>query len=594
MTAIAGEFTFGERPADIRTVERIADAMAHRDPAGGESWSHKWVALAHRRTTGDPAVEGPPQPTTHDELGVVVAFDGTLFNQAELHGELCRSSNLGNTSETELLALAYTRWGDRFAEHLNGVFAIALYDTRQDRVVLTRDRLGIKPLYLAQAGDDLRVASTLPGLLAAGDIDLGLDPVALHHYLSWHSIVPAPRTILSAIKKLPAATTRTFEPDGTFHDRVYWSADYQRQAEHALWTAQEWEMATEDTLRLSVRRHLPARSPAGVLLSGGLDSSLLVALASEEQDASVETFSIGFDGREEAPGDEFEYSDLVARHFGTRHHRIPIGDRELASAVPQAIAAMSEPMASHDATAFFLLARHVSEHTSVVQSGQGADEVFAGYSYHQPVMKSSRVDALPVFTRSFRDRTHEEITQILTPGVQCDRDESEALLTEQLGSIGATTALDAVLRLDTHLLMIDDPVKRVDNMTRAWGLDARVPFLDHSVVELAAQCPPELKTMHGGKGILKSLGERLLPRSVVHREKGYFPVPGLRELSGEVLDTVRDTLGSEQAQSRGIFRAEYVEALLGDPNAHRDQRGGNTLWTIAVLEMWLQHHARRP
>lgn len=591
MSAIAAELRFRGGPADLRVVERMSDAMAS-SPGDRTSWTQTWVAVANRgarREAGSPA---PTQPTTLNSLGVVLAFDGNIFNQAELREELGESFSGQPATERELIGRAYVKWGERFVEHINGVFAIVLYDTRRNRVVLARDRLGIKPLYLAQSGDALRAASTLPGVLAAGDIDLALDPVGLHHYLSWHSIVPAPRTILNAVKKLPPATIRIIQPGGSSEEYVYWAPNYGRQPAHAWWSQQEWEFAIERTLRQAVRRHLPTSSPVGVLLSGGLDSSLLVALASEEQDASLETFSIGFEGRGETSGDEFEYSDLVADHFGTRHHRIPVADGELAAALPHAVAAMSEPMASHDATAFYLLSRNVSAHTSVVQSGQGADEVFAGYSYHQSLAESARSNALQAFNSSFRDRTHGEIERILVSELHCSQDESQRLLHEQFARPGATTALDAVLRLDTHTFMVDDPVKRVDNMTRAWDLDARVPFLDHGLVELAAQCPPELKTMHGGKGILKAIGERLLPGSVVHREKGYFPVPGLRELNGQVLDLIGDTLGSDQARNRGAFQEGFVETLLKKPNAHRDQRGGNTLWTIAVLEMWLQQHAR--
>jgi asparagine synthase (glutamine-hydrolysing) len=421
-------------------------------------------------------------------------------------------------------------------------------------------------------------------------MDTSIDETALHHYLSWHSIVPAPRTILRGIQKLPAATIRTIRADGSWHDREYWKPSYTRRADHSGWSATDWQDAVRDSLRTAVRRRMVADVPVGVLLSGGLDSSLLVALLAEEGQHGLSTFSIGFDAAGGDSGNEFAYSDLVAQEFGTRHEQLHVRTSEFAPSIDGAVAAMSEPMASHDVTAFHLLSRTVAEHLKVVQCGQGADEVFGGYGYHQPLASVGRSQALPTFTSSFVDHSHEELLNILEPEWYCATDVSSRVLASNLDAPGADTALDAVLRMDTHLLMVDDPVKRLDNMSMAWGIEARVPFLDHELVELAASCPPELKASQGGKGILKDLGRQMLPAAVVDRPKGYFPVPALRHLEEPFLSIVREALHAPEAKQRGLFQPSYIDGLLADPNTQRTAVNSNVLWQLALLEMWLQHH----
>jgi asparagine synthase (glutamine-hydrolysing) len=330
--------------------------------------------------------------------------------------------------------------------------------------------------------------------------------------------------------------------------------------------------------------------PVGVLLSGGLDSSLIVALLAEAGQHGLSTFSIGFDGVEGEAGDEFQYSDLIARTFGTDHQRLHIDAAGLTPAVVDAVGAMTEPMSTQDVAAFYLLSGAVAEHLKVVQSGQGADEVFGGYAYHQPAAAAARDDALDAFTGAFADRTHAGLADVLEPDRLCATDVSRELLREKLYAPGADTALDAVLRLDTHLLMPDDPVKRLDSMSMAWGLEARVPFLDQDVVALAAACPPELKAEQGGKGVLKDLGRTVLPHEVIDRPKGYFPVPELRHLSGPFLGIVRDALLAPEARRRGLYRADVVDRMLERPNERFTPVGGNALLSMAILEMWLQRH----
>jgi asparagine synthase (glutamine-hydrolysing) len=255
-----------------------------------------------------------------------------------------------------------------------------------------------------------------------------------------------------------------------------------------------------------------------------------------------------------------------------------------------AVNAMTEPMTTPDVTAFFLLCQAVSEHVTVVQSGQGADEVFAGYRYHQPAARVGRSEAKRVFTRAFAEYDHEELSRVVVADRRPSGAVAERLIESDLAEPGAATALDAVLRLDTHTLMVDDPVKRLDSMAMAWSLEARVPFLDQDLVELAAHCPPELKSDQGGKGVLKDLARELVPPEVVDRPKGYFPVPGVRHLDDSMVALLTSVLTSPESRARGIFRTGHLEGLLADPNGSYGPVGGNTLWQIGLLELWLQLH----
>jgi asparagine synthase (glutamine-hydrolysing) len=594
MCGVSGDVRFDGEPSDLCAVARMTDRMTGRGPDGSGLWSDGWVALGHRRLAVIDPTDAGAQPMVDETLGLAVVFNGCIYNHAELREQL---RGLGHrfrsTSDTEVLLAAYAEWGESFVDHLAGMFALALVDRRRRRVLLARDRLGIKPLYLAETPGRLRFASTLPALLESGPLDTSLDPEALHHYLTWHSIVPGRRTILRGVRKLPPATVRVIESDGSSRECVYWQPRYERAAVASM-TAEEWRVETGGALRTAVQRRLVSDVPVGVLLSGGLDSSLVVALMAELGHPDIRTFSIGFESAEGHPGDEFSWSDRVADLYGTDHQRIAVPDTDLPDAVDGAVDAMSEPMGSHDVVAFYLLAREVSRHVKVVQSGQGADEVLAGYSWYQALAQAPRDRAAEAFAAAFDDRTHEELPDVLAPEYLCPRDVSRQYLEESVARPGAETALDAVLRLDVHGMLMDDPVKRVDSMTMAWGLEARVPFLDQDLVTLAAACPPELKLAQGGKGVLKDVARAVLPRELVDRPKGYFPVPGVRRLDGPLLDRVQDALTSPEAKERGLFQPSHVDRLLADPHGTLPRTGGNRLWQLAVLEMWLQTHGIAP
>ncbi|PNG21994.1 N-acetylglutaminylglutamine amidotransferase [Streptomyces cahuitamycinicus] len=591
MCGLSGEIRFDGRRPDLAAVGRTTDRLAARGPDGQGTWTRGAVALGHRRLKIIDLSDRGGQPMTDARGEVTGVFNGCVYNYPELREELSRLGHrFESTSDTEVVLNAYLRWGTSCVEHFRGMFAFAIVEHRTGRVILARDRLGIKPLYLARTPQRLRFASTLPALLAAGDVDTSLDPVALHQYLSWHATVAAPRTVLNGVRKLPPATVRIVEPDGTHKDHCYWQPSYTRRAECAGMGPDEWRDVVLDALRTAVRRRMVSDVPVGVLLSGGLDSSLIVALLADEGQRDLMTFSVGFETEGGEKGDEFRYSDLVAREFGTDHRRMMVPSERVSTALDGAVAAMSEPMVSHDVVAFYLLSEQVSKEVKVVQSGQGADEVFAGYHWYPRLAEVSREDEPERYAETYFDRSHADLARILRPELLPPDDVSGDFVRDHMALSGAQTALDAALRLDTHVMLVDDPVKRVDNMTMAWGLEARVPFLDHELVELAAACPPELKLADGGKGVLKEAGRKLLPREVVDRPKGYFPVPAIRHMAGPVLQRVRDALEAPEAKQRGLFKESYVAELLKAPDEHRTRRGANALWQIALLEIWLQTH----
>ena len=456
------------------------------------------------------------------------------------------------------------------------------------RLTLARDRLGIKPLYLAEIPGGLRFASTLPALLAGAGIDTDIDPVALHHYMHFHAVVPAPHTILRGVRKLPPATIRVIEPRGTVRERRYWEPVFQTPEQERGLTFEDWQERVLAALRLAVKRRLVADVDVGVLLSGGLDSSLIVGLLAEQGQRGLNTFSVGFETVGQEVGDEFQYSDIIARHYDTKHHKIRVSSAErLLPELPNCVRAMAEPMVSHDAIGFYLLSQEVSKHVKVVQSGQGADEVFAGYHWYPPMVGSTNpaVD----YARAFCDRGHEEFRRAVNPRFHGE-DHSRAFITGHFAHPGADAPVDKALRIDQLVMLVDDPVKRVDNMTMAWGLEARVPFLDHELVDLAARIPDEYKLCDEGKGVLKAVGRRVIPTEVIDRPKGYFPVPALKYLRGEVLEMVRDLVHSQRAEERGLFQRSYVDELLAAPDEHITPLRGSKLWQVALLELWLQQH----
>lgn len=590
MCGIAGEIRFDGSSVDVAALARMNERQCSRGPDGQGLQVGDRLGFGHRRLKIMDLSDAAQQPMFDPLLGAGIVFNGAVYNHAELRRELqAKGYHFHSSGDTEVLLKAWHAWGPDFVKRLNGMFAFAIWERDSGRVLLGRDRLGIKPLYLASIPGGLRFASSLPALLAAGGVDTTIDPVGLNHYLSLHAIVPPPHTILRGVRKLAPGTLLQIEADGTSAEHSFWSLNYERDAADEARPFDDWREILLDALRAAVKRRLVADVPVGALLSGGVDSSLIVGLMAEAGVRDLRTYNVGFEDVGGEKGNEFEYADLVAQRFGTVHERIFVPEAELLNRLPEAIHAMSEPMVSHDCIGFYLLSEAVSRHSKVVQSGQGADEVFGGYHWYPRLQGSTQ----PVadYLAAFCDRDHAEM-RALVQDRYLTGDVTASFIASRLTAPGASDPVDQALRMDTTVMLVDDPVKRVDNMTMAFGLEARVPFLDHELVELAARIPARHKLAGGGKGILKEAARRVIPSEVIDRPKGYFPVPALKHLRGPVLESVRDALGSQAARERGLFRPAYVQQLLDDPSAHMTPLRGSKLWQLGLLELWLQQHLR--
>jgi len=558
---ICGEMALDDSAPARAAVETMARVMIPRGPDAHGFHARNGSVFGHRRLSIIDLNDRSNQPMLDDQLNLGIVYNGEIYNYRELKSELqAKGYSFRTTGDTEVLLKAYHAWGESFVERLNGMFAFCIFDQSTDKLFLGRDRLGIKPLYYSKTNGRFRFASSLPAILAGGNVDTSIDPVALHHYMTFHAVVPAPHTIVKGIRKLPPASTMSIDASGRETIRQYWEALLGK-------------------LRQAVERRLIADVPVGVLLSGGLDSSLIVGLLAESGQKGLNTFSIGFESVDEEAGDEFKYSDIIAEHFGTEHHKIVVDATRTITSLAECIRAMNEPMVSHDAIGFYLLSEEVAKHVKVVQSGQGADEVFAGYHWYPKMMDAA--DPVAAYQAAFFDRDHDEFSRTVL-GKYFEDDYSRAFVAEHFARPGADRAVDKALRLDTTIMLVDDPVKRVDSMTMAHSLEARVPFLDHELVELAARCPAELKLAQQGKGVLKEAARQVIPGAVIDRPKGYFPVPALKYLRGPYLEMVKEVLHDPTAQKRGL--------LLADPESHITPLRGSKLWQVALLEYWLQIH----
>jgi asparagine synthase (glutamine-hydrolysing) len=586
MCGICGEYNWNGSVPQLDTLQNMLDQLEKRGPDHVGTFSDGSLAFGHRRLSIIDLSEKAHQPMVDQHSGLALVFNGSIYNHPELREELKeKGHSFFSSGDTEVILKAYAEWGEACVQRFKGMFAFAIWDLKEKSLFIARDRMGIKPLYYANTTSGIRFASNTQALLQYKDIDTSLDHAALHNLFTLHAVVPAPRTVMQGIRKLEPAHTLTITADGKQHLKRYWTLDATRPADPK--TDEEWTEAIHEALKTAVkRRNNIADVPVGVLLSGGLDSSLLVGLLAEIGIEDIRTFTIGFDDQPEEKGSEYEYSDAVVEMLKPNHHKFHIPNEQTLARLPEAVANMAEPMFGQDAIGFYLLSEQVSQHVKVVQSGQGADEVFGGYFWY-PQMAEAEGNTLDRFAPYYFDRDHAEMATMLTPDY-ISKDFTSELMKDLLEQDKADTFLDQVLRADTTTLIVDDPVKRVDNMTMAWGLEARVPFLDHELVELAAKMPPEMKLRDGGKYVLKKIARGLIPDSVIDRPKGYFPVPALKFVRGEFLDFMQDILNSQTCRERGLYQRDYIDKLLAKPEDYLTRIKGSKLWHAALLEFWLQ------
>jgi asparagine synthase (glutamine-hydrolysing) len=589
MCGIAGEYQYNRGYASVSEIEQVMQRQVNRGPDGGGIYQLDYLALGHRRLKIFDVTERAAQPMIDPALGLVLVLNGAIYNFVELRDELkAKGYKFTSESDTEVLLKAYHAWGLKGISRLRGMFAFAIWERDTGKLLLARDRMGIKPLYFSHHTSGFKFASSVQALLEFDGIDTSIDKAALHYYLTFHA-VPEPLTILSGVKKLQPGEIMTVNTDGKIERLDSWRLKLNEAEADRLRSEEEWLEATREALMMSVERQLRADVPVGILLSGGLDSSLLVAIDAGVCGKSIDTFSIGFERIGEEAGDEFIYSDQVASHFGTRHHKFFISNKQLADNLPACVAEMSEPMTSHDNIGFYLLSHEVAKHVKVVLSGQGADEIFAGYHWTQGITneRKSPEESAAVILDRLADHSITEYSALVKPEYRTEN-HAIAFLTQLCRQNGSEYPVDNLIVYESGFALANGPLGRVDNMAMSAGLEARVPFLDEEIVDMVSAMPLSYKMREGGKYILKQVGRQLLPDNIIERPKGYFPVPALKYLQGSMLELMHEVLSPKNVRERGIFEAETVRDMLAKPTEYFTHSGASKLWQIGLLEYWLQ------
>ncbi len=583
MCGICGQLRFDNQEVSSNALSGMMDKIARRGPDDKGTWVNQAIGFGHRRLSIIDLSNHAHQPMQDNELDLVLVFNGTIYNYQSLRQDLIKQGyTFFSHSDTEVIIKTYHFWGEDCVTRLDGMFAFCIWNQKTNQLFVARDRMGIKPLYFNLTDQAFSFASNTQALLTL-NVDTDINSVALQQQLSLHGVVPAPNTILNGVNKIKPATTLTINTDGKIVENTYW----QPSAKRLDLSNSEYIERTHELLTQAVTKRMNASDvPIGVLLSGGLDSSLLVGLLDEAGHQDIRTFSIGFEDIDDEAGSEFEYSDQIVKQFNTTHEKYVVSNTQVLPRLGEAIANMAEPMVGQDAVAFYLLSEQVSKHIKVVLSGQGADEAFAGYFWY-PCMQAESGSEVERFAQHYVDRPYEEYLQTVNRKYH-DGNHTETWLNKEFAKANAGEFMDKVFRTDITRLIVDDPVKRVDNMTMAWGLEARVPFMDYQLVEHALSIPPSLKMSEEGKHPLKQISRGLLPNSVIDRKKGYFPMPALKYVRGEFLDFMRDILNSSQCINRGVYNQTFVQKVINQPEQYMTALNGSRLWHLALLEYWLQ------
>ena len=617
MCGIAGIVETEGRPADPSLLRAMTTLLRHRGPDGDGFVCRGPVGLGHRRlaiidlATGD-------QPMASDDGAIWIVFNGEIYNFRELRRELeSAGARFKTSSDTEVILRAYESWGPECVRRLRGMFAFAILDERARRVVLARDRVGIKPLFYAWDGRRLLFASELKGLLEDPGFPRTLDREALGAYLTYH-YVPAPLTIFAGARKLPAATTLVLSLDGG-EPRLseYWRLPFApvtdvREA--------EWMEGLRAHLDDAVRSHMVADVPIGAFLSGGIDSGTVVALMARASSAPIRTFSIGF---EEAEFDELAYARQIAERFGTEHHEYVVKADAL-TVLPKLIWHFDEPFADSSAVPTYYVSEVTRRHVTVALSGDGGDENFAGYRrYAQAQALDRRMGSLPALLRPLLGMAA-RVLPVGGPGqayagllasrgvaryhrlVTYERSETlRRLLSKDFADLADRAAdpaeferladrqqapdfVSALQHIDMATYLPDDILTKVDRTSMAVSLEARVPLLDHLLMEYVATIPSDLKLRgETGKYLLKRAMADALPSEILGRRKMGFGVPLGTWLRRELREMARDTLLGSAARQRGIFRSVEVERLLRIHDSGRRDYSAR-LWALLCLELWME------
>jgi asparagine synthase (glutamine-hydrolysing) len=583
MCGICGEFKFKERSFDDLKLISLMDAIASRGRDSKGTFKNSEVFLGHHRLSIIDTSEKSNQPMVIENY--VIVFNGIIYNYKDIRKKLIAKGHVfKSVGDTEVIIRSYIEYGDKCVDHFDGVFSFCIYNSISKNIFLARDRIGIKPLYYSINDNELIFSSSMTGILKNRN-NYEINPIALHYQFTLHSVVPAPHTIIKGINKLEPGHTLNVNKSGHAYLNKYFDVN---ETELINYKEDEIISNIDVLLNNAIEKRLNiADVPVGILLSGGLDSSLITAISKKYKE-KLNTFSIGFNTINDEIGNEFYYSDLVSQDFNTSHKKYKISDDDLYDNLDTVISNMSEPMFSQDSSAFFLLAEKVSLSNKVVLSGQGADEVFGGYFWYEQIMKDSSTSDTEILSKYYFDRTFNNYCSAIDKKyingnyVFNDIDNKLKQMDKDL------SILDKVFRLELSTFIIDDPVKRVDNMTMSHALESRVPFLDIELIKFMLSVKGKNKINKSSKYYLKRLAERYLKKEVIYRDKFYFPVPPLKVIKDKFYKYCKDILSSEAAMQRGIYKKEYINKLLTKPNDNFTNLNGNELWHFTLLERWLQ------
>ena len=596
-------------------LDRMTDAMEHRGPDDRGTYEAPGVALGVRRLS-IVDVAGGHQPVANEDGAVWAVQNGELYNHEALRGELgSHGHRFRSHCDTEVIPHLYEHVGPGFPARLRGKFGLAVWDERARRLVLARDRLGVKPLYVAQLDGLLLFASELKGLLASGLVGGALDYEAIEAYMTL-GFFPAPRTPLAQVRKLCPGELLVADAEGVRLER-YWHYPLP-VPEQPRRSQREYAEELLAQLEESVRLRLMSDVPLGAMLSGGLDSSLIVGLMARNMSEPVKTFSVGF--AEDGDSNELADARLVARHFGTDHHELELSYLGDTTPLPELAWALDEPLADLSALGFLALSSLAAEHVTVALSGQGADELLAGYTKHRAAALTAKLHFVPQvlrragvsvlggtqrFGRAARTFAAEDpSSRLLAMSGQLDeplrRELFRGPLTRTDGSLArrsitrltgglADDPLPATLYLDGQLSLVDDMLHYFDRASMARSLEVRVPFLDHEVVEYCARIPADLKIRRlRTKHLLKEAARGLVPEQIIDKRKiGFFSKALDGWVDAQLQGAIKDYLLAPAPRYAEILDPFAVRRLVEDHASGRDRTHSQLLLAVLMLEVWL-------
>jgi asparagine synthase (glutamine-hydrolysing) len=601
-------------------LDAMTDVMTHRGPNDRGTYTAPGIALGVRRLS-IVDVEGGHQPFLNEERSVVAIQNGELYNHADLRRRLRHEGHVfASRCDTEVLPHLFERDGPRFPQELRGKFGIAVWDERRRRAVLARDRMGVKPLYWARVGDVVVFASELKAVLASGLVEAKLDMEAIDLYLTL-GFVPGPRTPLVGVRKLAPGSLLTIDA-GRVREEPYWMYP-EPNPDPRPRPIEEYADELLELLRAAVQDRLMSDVPLGAMLSGGIDSSLIVALMAEASSGPVITFAVGF---REDEANELADARRVAETFGCEHHELELSVTENALELDELVWHLDEPIADLSALGFDVLSRLAAQHVTVALAGQGADELFGGYTKHRAAAQIRPFLALPAAVRgglaalpwpSARLRRGFEALaaqdpsgRLLTMSGRLMNSSRSALYRGGLTNVpvdNVWSTIEAVrggvdgdplattLYLDARLGLVDDMLLYFDKTSMAHSLEVRVPFLDHRLVEWAARVPSAMKVHRGvTKRVLKEAGMRLLPRETVHKRKvGFFRSALEVWLNAQLDGPGAERLGARDAAYRDFLDGSAVERLVSGYRREPSEDRSRLVFAILLLESWLTSFVRR-